>query len=130
MTTLIIYVLFIPVLVVILLFANLALAIHKPDSEKVSAYECGFQPIYGQNRNPFTIAYYVVALLFLIFDIEILCIFPIAASLYSLEAYGFYVGIIFFIILTVGFVFEFASGALYFTNQRSNPTKYLIISPQ
>lgn len=120
MNTITLFILFVPVLVVILLFANLLLAVHQPDAEKVTAYECGFQPIYGQTRNPFTISYYVVAMLFLIFDIEILVVWPLAVSLYSVQAYGFWIAIIFFVILAVGFVFEIGSGALYFTQNKNN----------
>lgn len=115
MNTITLFILFVPILVVILLIANLLLAVHQPDTEKVTAYECGFQPIYGQTRNPFTISYYVVAMLFLIFDIEILVVWPLAVSLYSVQAYGFWIAMIFFVILAVGFVFEIGSGALYFT---------------
>lgn len=89
MATITLFILFVPVLVVILLVVNLLLAVHKPDSEKVTAYECGFQPIYGQTRNPFAISFYVVAMLFLIFDLEILLIFPYASCMYSVQSYGF-----------------------------------------
>ena len=57
MATITLFILFVPVLVVILLVVNLLLAVHKPDSEKVTAYECGFQPIYGQTRNPFFVMF-------------------------------------------------------------------------
>lgn len=89
MNTITLFIIFVPILVVILLFANLLLAVHKPDSEKVTAYECGFQPIYGQTRNPFAISFYLVAMLFLVFDLEILLIYPLAVSLYSVQYYGF-----------------------------------------
>lgn len=125
--TITLFILFVPVLVLILLIVNLLLAVHKPDSEKVTAYECGFQPIYGQTRNPFAISFYVVAMLFLIFDLEILLIFPFASCIYSVQSYGFWIIILFFIILTVGFVYEFGSGALYFTDQRSNLVKLVLI---
>ena len=111
--------LFVPVLVVILLMANVLLAAHRPDTEKVTAYECGFSPIYGQTRAPFSIQYYLVGILFLIFDLEILLLYPIAVTLYSVSVYGFWVAIIFFTVLTLGFVYELGKGALYFTDQRS-----------
>lgn len=123
MATITLFILFVPVLVVILLVVNLLLAVHKPDSEKVTAYECGFQPIYGQTRNPFAISFYVVAMLFLIFDLEILLIFPYASCMYSVQSYGFWVVMLFFIVLTIGFVYEMGSGALYFTDQRSSIKK-------
>lgn len=110
---------FVPVLVVILLMANVLLAAHRPDTEKVTAYECGFSPIYGQTRAPFSIQYYLVGILFLIFDLEILLMYPIAVTLYSVSTYGFWIAIIFFSVLTLGFVYEIGVGALYFTDQRS-----------
>lgn len=114
---------FVPVLVVILLMANVLLAASRPDREKVTAYECGFSPIYGQTRAPFSIQYYLVGILFLIFDLEILLLYPLRLTLYSVTSYGFWVGLIFFTVLTLGFVFEISTGVLYFTDQRSAITK-------
>lgn len=111
--------LFVPVLVAILLVLNVLLAVHRPDSEKVTPYECGFSPVYGQTRAPFSIQYYLVGILFLIFDLEILLFYPLAVTLYNVSMYGFVIGVLFFVILTVGFVYEFGKGALYFTDQRS-----------
>lgn len=110
---------FVPVLVVILLMTNVLLAAHRPDTEKVTAYECGFSPIYGQTRAPFSIQYYLVGILFLIFDLEILLLYPVAVTLYNVSVYGFWIAIIFFTVLTLGFVYEIGSGVLYFTDQRS-----------
>lgn len=120
MNTITLFLIFIPILVLILLGLNLLLAVHRPDAEKVSPYECGFSPVYGQTRNPFSISFYLVGILFLVFDIEILFVYPLASSLYSVQSYGFWILVIFFLILTLGFIYEFASGALYFTDKRSN----------
>ena len=119
MNTITLFILFVPVLVCVLLILNLLLAVHRPDTEKVTAYECGFRPIYNQARQPFTISFYLVGVLFIIFDLEILLIFPFAVSMTTLGQYGFWILIIFFFVLTIGFVFEFGSGALYFTDQKS-----------
>ena len=119
MTALTILFLFVPVLVAILLVLNVLLAVHKPDTEKVTPYECGFSPVYGQTRAPFSIQYYLVGILFLIFDLEILLFYPLAVTLYNVSTYGFVIGVIFFVVLTVGFVYEFGQGALYFTDHRS-----------
>jgi NADH:ubiquinone oxidoreductase subunit 3 (subunit A) len=119
MTSLTILFLFVPVLVAILLVLNVLLAVHKPDTEKVTPYECGFSPVYGQTRAPFSIQYYLVGILFLIFDLEILLFYPLAVTLYNVSTYGFVIGVIFFVVLTVGFVYEFGKGALYFTDHRS-----------
>lgn len=107
---------FIPILAAVLLGLNILLAPHKPDFAKVSQYECGFAPIPGQTRSTFQIHFMIVALLFLIFDLEILLLFPLAVSLYQVSTFGFTIGIIFFIVLTVGFVLEIGSGAISLAN--------------
>lgn len=119
MSTISLYFLFIPILAIILLFANLLLAVHRPDSEKVTPYECGFSVMYGQTRNPFSIQFYLVGILFLVFDIEILLVYPYAKNLYQGGSYGFWVFSVFFLVLTLGFVYEMGTGALYFTDKRS-----------
>jgi NADH:ubiquinone oxidoreductase subunit 3 (subunit A) len=119
MSSLLLLFIFVPVLTGILLALNLLLAVHRPDSEKVQAYECGFSPIYGQTRAPFHVQFYLVGILFLIFDLEILLIYPLAVTLYQVSTYGFWITMIFFAILTVGFVLEIGSGALYFTEQKT-----------
>ena len=119
MNTITLFIIFVPILVLILLVVNLLLAVHRPDSEKVTPYECGFSPVYGQTRNPFQISFYLVGILFLVFDIEILISYPLAVSLYQTSLYGFWMFIIFFFVLTIGFVYEMGSGDLYFTDKRS-----------
>lgn len=107
---------FVPILAVALLALNILLAVHRPDEAKVSAYECGFQAIVGQTRSTFQIHFYIVAMLFLIFDLEILLLFPVAVTLYQVSTFGFSIAIIFFIVLTIGFVLEIGSGAIALTN--------------
>jgi len=107
---------FVPLLAIILLALNILLSPHKPDESKVSAYECGFSPVYGQTRSTFQIHFYIVAMLFLIFDLEILLLFPIAVTLYQVSFFGFSIAIIFFIVLTIGFILEIGSGAIALTN--------------
>lgn len=87
--TMLVLLFFVPILVAILLGLNLLLAAHRPDYEKISAYECGFAPLSAQTRNPFSISYYLVGLLFLIFDLEIALVFPVAVSLNMISSYGF-----------------------------------------
>ena len=103
---------FVPILAGVLLAINFLLAVHRPDEAKVSAYECGFSPVYGQTRSTFQIHFFLVALLFLVFDLEILLLFPIAVTLYSVSVFGFSVVLIFFIVLTIGFVLEIGSGSI------------------
>lgn len=112
MNTLFLLFILVPILSLILLGLNVLLAAHKPDEAKVSAYECGFSPVYGQTRSVFHIHFYLVCMLFLIFDLEILLFFPIAVTLYQVSLFGFSVAIIFFIVLTIGFVLEIGSGAI------------------
>jgi NADH-ubiquinone oxidoreductase chain 3 len=116
MNTLIIFFIFVPFLAFILLALNFLLATHKPDESKVSAYECGFSPVYGQTRSTFQIHFYIVAMLFLVFDLEILLLFPIAVTLYQVSTFGFSIALIFFIVLTIGFILEIGSGAIALTN--------------
>lgn len=119
MNNLIFTFIFVPFLAAVLLALNVLLAKHKPDEAKVSAYECGFLAIQGQTRSTFQIHFMIVALLFLIFDLEILLLFPLGVSLYQVSIFGFAVGIIFFIVLTIGFVLEIGSGAIALTNLSS-----------
>ena len=83
----------------------------KPDPEKLSAYECGFEP-FNDSRMEFDIRFYLVAILFIIFDLEIAFLFPWAISLGNLGALGFWSMMIFLFILTIGFVYEWKKGAL------------------
>ena len=106
----------VPILAIVLLLLNFLLASHKPDEAKVSQYECGFNAIEGQTRSTFQIHFYIVGLLFLVFDLEILLIFPAAVCLYQVSVFGFSVAMIFFIVLTIGFVLEIGSGAISLSN--------------
>ena len=109
----------VPILSAALLALNLLLAPSVPDEAKVSPYECGCSPILGQTRTVFHIHFYVVAMLFLIFDLEILLLFPIAVTLYNVSIFGFSIAIIFFIVLTIGFVLEIGSGAISMASPNS-----------
>ena len=82
-----------------------------PDPEKLSAYECGFEA-FGDSRMEFDVRFYLVAILFIIFDLEIAFLFPWAISLGSLGALGFWSMIVFLLILTIGFIYEWKKGAL------------------
>ena len=116
MNNLIILFIFVPILSLILLGLNFLFAVHRPDEQKVSAYECGYNVILGQTRSVFHIHFYVVAMLFLIFDLEIVLLYPLAVSLYQISTLGFSIAILFFFVLTIGFVLEIGSGAIKFIN--------------
>ena len=108
--------------IIIFLFVALTLSIgfivlnfmfspSKPDPEKLSAYECGFEA-FGDSRMEFDIRFYLVAILFIIFDLEIAFLFPWAISLGNIGPLGFWSMIIFLSILTIGFIYEWKKGAL------------------
>ena len=82
-----------------------------PDSEKLSAYECGFEA-FSDSRMEFDVRFYLVAILFIIFDLEIAFLFPWAISLGSIGPLGFWSMMIFLFVLTIGFVYEWKKGAL------------------
>ena len=90
---------------------NFLLSPKKPDPEKLSAYECGFEP-FQDSRMEFDVRFYLVAILFIIFDLEIAFLFPWAISLGSLGALGFWSMMVFLAILTIGFIYEWKKGAL------------------
>ena len=90
---------------------NFVLSPKKPDPEKLSAYECGFEP-FNDSRMEFDVRFYLVAILFIIFDLEIAFLFPWAISLGSIGLLGFCSMMIFLFILSVGFIYEWKIGAL------------------
>ena len=92
-------------------FINFLASPKNPDPEKLSAYECGFEA-FSDSRIQFDVRFYLVAILFIIFDLEIAFLFPWAISLGSLGALGFWSMMIFLAILTVGFIYEWKKGAL------------------
>lgn len=112
MSNLVFLFIFVPILALILLALNVLLAPHKPDEAKLSVYESGFQSLPFQTREVFNIQFFVICLLFLIFDLEILLLFPIAVTLYQVSTFGFIVVLVFFGILTVGFMLEIGIGAI------------------
>ena len=90
---------------------NFILSPKKPDPEKLSPYECGFEP-FEDSRMEFDVRFYLVAILFIIFDLEIAFLFPWAISLGSIGLLGFFSMMIFLSIITVGFIYEWKKGAL------------------
>ena len=90
---------------------SLLAARQKPYAEKLSAYECGFEP-FDDARRRFDVRFYLVAILFIIFDLEVAFLFPWAISLSRIGALGFWSMIGFLAVLTVGFIYEWRRGAL------------------
>ena len=93
------------------LVLNFAFSPKNPDPEKLSAYECGFEP-FNDSRMEFDIRFYLVAILFIIFDLEIAFLFPWAITLGNLGLFGFFSMMLFLFILTIGFIYEWKKGAL------------------
>lgn len=91
---------------------NLILAPHNPYEEKDSVFECGFHSFLGQNRSEFSISFFIFALLFLLFDLEILLVYPYTVSAYVNSIFGLIIMLIFFLVLTLGFTFELGKNAL------------------
>ncbi|MEG9883114.1 MAG: NADH-quinone oxidoreductase subunit A [Hyphomicrobiales bacterium] len=96
---------------VALILPPFVVAVSRPDPVKLSAYECGFDP-FDDARVKFDVRYYLVAILFIIFDLEIAFLFPWAISLRSVGAFGFWSMMVFLGVLTVGFIYEWRKGAL------------------
>ena len=92
-------------------FINFLAAPKNPDPEKLSAYECGFDA-FDDARGRFDVRFYLVAILFIIFDLEVAFLFPWAISLGEIGIFGFISMMIFLFILTVGFIYEWKKGAL------------------
>jgi NADH-quinone oxidoreductase subunit A len=111
---------YLPILVFLVIAVGLSLVIvaasylaarQRPDSEKLSPYECGFAP-FDDARSKFDVRYYLVAILFIIFDLEVAFLFPWAVSLGAIGMFGFWSMLVFLAVLTVGFIYEWKKGAL------------------
>ena len=123
MTSQTFFFIFIPILAVILLGVNLLFAPHNPYQEKDSAFECGFHSFLGQNRSEFSISFFIFALLFLLFDLEILLVYPYIVSAYVNGVFGLIIMLIFFLVLTLGFAFELGKNALTIESRQTNDIK-------
>ena len=111
---------FIPLLSFILLGFNLVLAPHLPYKEKKTPFECGYHSFLGQNRMQFAILFFLFGLLFLIFDLEIVIIYPFAVTSNVNSLYGLVMMIIFALVVTIGFVFELGKNALTIESKQNN----------
>ncbi|MGO4127314.1 NADH-quinone oxidoreductase subunit A [Inquilinus sp. YAF38] len=91
--------------------ASLVVGKQNPDSEKLSAYECGFDA-FADARSKFDVRFYLVSILFIIFDLEVAFLFPWAVALKNIGMFGFWSMMVFLGVLTVGFIYEWKKGAL------------------
>ncbi len=95
----------------VLILAAVVLAVRNPDPEKISAYECGFNA-FDDARMKFDVRFYLVAILFIIFDLEVAFLFPWAVAFQDIGLFGFWSMMIFLAVLTIGFAYEWKKGAL------------------
>lgn len=95
----------------VLVVAALVLAVRRPDPEKISAYECGFNA-FDDARMKFDVRFYLVAILFIIFDLEVAFLFPWAVAFKDIGGFGFVSMLVFLAVLTIGFAYEWKKGAL------------------
>jgi NADH-ubiquinone oxidoreductase chain 3 len=116
---------FIPLLSLFLIFFNLIFSNNTPYAEKNSVFECGYHSFIGQNRTQFNISFFIFALLFLLFDLEILLIYPYVVTAYTNTLYGLVIMLVFFFILTLGFIYELGKNALSIYSKQVNFTKSL-----
>lgn len=111
---------YIPILIFLIIGLGIAIGItsvsfiigdRKPDKEKLSSYECGFEA-FDDARGRFDVRFYLVAILFIIFDLEVAFLFPWAISLGKIGLFGFWSMMFFLLVLTIGFIYEWKKGAL------------------
>ena len=95
----------------VLLLAAVVAAISNPDAEKISAYECGFNA-FDDARMKFDVRFYLVSILFIIFDLEVAFLFPWAVAFQHVGPFGFWSMMLFLAVLTIGFAYEWRKGAL------------------
>jgi len=108
---LIFFALFALIICLLLYILSFFLGKRNPDKEKISAYECGFSP-FEDARQKFDVRFYLVAILFIVFDLEVTFLFPWSITLNYSNFFGFFVMFIFLIVLILGFIYEWINGAL------------------
>ena len=128
MTTSTAFFYFVPVVTLLLLAINFIFAKHMPYLEKDSPFECGYHSFLGQSRTQFTISFFIFGLLFLLFDLEILLVFPYGVSGFTNESMGLIIFILFFVLLTIGFIFEIGKGALSITSKQHSSSLFSTVN--
>ena len=120
MSSQVFFLFFIPFIAIALLAINLTFAPHNPYQQKNGAFECGFSSFLGQNRTQFSVSFFIFALLFLLFDLEILLVYPYLVSAYTNEVYGLSIMLVFLLALTLGFAFELGKKALSIDSRQTS----------
>ena len=103
----------------LIMIASWIVAKQNPDQEKLSPYECGFDA-FEDTRSQFDVRFYLVAILFIIFDLEVAFLFPWAVSLGSIGLLGFWSMMVFLGVLTIGFIYEWKKGCLLYTSDAAD----------
>jgi len=106
-----IYVIIATILAFLIPLLSYIVGIKKPDTEKISIYECGFDP-FADSRQKFEVRFFLVAILFIIFDLEISFLFPWSLIINTLPLFGYWTMFVFLLILTIGLVYEWLKGGL------------------
>ena len=119
MSSITFFFIFVCIIAVLFLALNFFLAPRNPYYEKISAFECGFHS-FLQTRLPFNISFFIYALLFLLFDLELLLVYPFVVSAYNNEIYGLIILLIFLSLMALGFVFELGKGALKINSKQNS----------
>lgn len=117
--TMLIYILIILVINFVFIILNLLISRNKPDKDKKDVFECGYHSFRNQNRTPVIISYFIFGLLFLLFDLEVILLFPYATSCYNNELYGLFIVVVFIIVLILGFIFEIGKKALTISSKQN-----------
>jgi NADH-ubiquinone oxidoreductase chain 3 len=112
MSSMTLFILIVCIIAVLFLIINFLFAPHIPYQEKYSIFECGFHSFVGQNRIPFDIGFFIFGILYILFEADILLVYPFAVSANINGIYGLTIALIFIFIVTVGFIFELGKGAL------------------
>ena len=120
MSSMTLFILFVCIIALLFVIINFIFAPHNPYQEKYSIFECGFHSFLGQNRTQFGIKFFIYALIYLLLDLEILLIFPLALSTYTNNIYGLSIALIFIIIVTIGFIFELGKNALSIESKQTS----------
>ena len=111
---------FVSIVALLFLIINFIFAPHSPYQEKYSIFECGFHSFLGQNRTQFSVSFFIFGLLFLLFDLEILLVYPYSVSSYTNDIYGLVIMMVFFVLLTLGFIFELGKNALTIDSRQTS----------
>ena len=120
MSSMTLFILIVCVIALLFLVINFIFAPHIPYGEKYSIFECGFHSFLGQNRMQFSIMFFLPTLAFIVFDVDLLLLYPLVVSGYTNDIYGLVIMMVFFVLLTLGFIFELGKNALTIDSRQTS----------